>query len=94
MKPAQWGSPLVQEKYQKEKVCDKRHPYLTIIIFYNVCTIGNNRNVSPMNIPLQTFGKAPECRELTPLNVVLLNAQSDGTNINNCAFRGFRFNPN
>ena len=25
MKPEQWGSPLVQEKYQEEKACDKRH---------------------------------------------------------------------
>ena len=27
MKPERWGSPLVQEKYQEEKACDKRHPY-------------------------------------------------------------------
>jgi len=27
-----WGSPLVQEKYQEEKACDKRHPYRIIII--------------------------------------------------------------
>jgi hypothetical protein len=27
LKPERWGSPLVQEKYQKEKTCDKRHPY-------------------------------------------------------------------
>ena len=26
-KPERWGSPLVQEKYQAEKACDKRHPY-------------------------------------------------------------------
>ena len=32
MKLEQWGSPLVQEKYQEEKVCDKRHPYRIIII--------------------------------------------------------------
>ena len=24
LKPELWGSPLVQEKYQKEKACDKR----------------------------------------------------------------------
>ena len=28
LKPEQWGSPLVQEKYQEEKTCDKRHSYL------------------------------------------------------------------
>jgi hypothetical protein len=27
LKPEWWGSPLVQEKYQAEKACDKRHPY-------------------------------------------------------------------
>jgi len=27
-----WGSPLVQEKYQEEKTCGKRHPYGIIII--------------------------------------------------------------
>ena len=32
MKPELWGSPLVQEKYQEEKACDKRHPYRIIII--------------------------------------------------------------
>jgi len=32
LKPEQWGSPLVQEKYQEEKACDKRHPYRKIII--------------------------------------------------------------
>ena len=26
LKPEQWGSPLVQEQYQEEKACDKRHP--------------------------------------------------------------------
>jgi len=25
LKPERWGSPLVQEKYQEEKACDKRH---------------------------------------------------------------------
>jgi len=32
LKPEWWGSPLVQEKYQEEKACDKRHPYRIIII--------------------------------------------------------------
>jgi len=67
---------------------------IIIIITYNVCTIVNNRNVSQMNLLVQTFGNVPECRELNPLNVVSFNAQSYGTNINNCAFRGFRLNPN
>jgi len=32
LKPEQWESPLVQEKYQEEKARDKRHPYRIIII--------------------------------------------------------------
>ena len=32
LKRERWGSPLVQEKYQEEKACDKRHPYRIIII--------------------------------------------------------------
>jgi hypothetical protein len=32
LKPERWGSLLVQEKYQEEKACDKRHPYCIIII--------------------------------------------------------------
>jgi len=32
LKPERWGSPLVQEKYQEEKACDKRHRYRIIII--------------------------------------------------------------
>ena len=35
LKPERWGSPLVQEKYQAEKACDKRHPYRIIIIIIN-----------------------------------------------------------
>ena len=27
-----WGSLLVEEKYQEEKACDKRHPHIIIII--------------------------------------------------------------
>jgi len=34
LKPERWGSPLVQEKYQEEKSCDKRHPYRIIIIAF------------------------------------------------------------
>ena len=32
LKPEQWGSPLVQEKYHAEKACDKRHPYHIILL--------------------------------------------------------------
>ena len=43
MKPEQWGSPLVQEKYQEETACDKRCPYriitITIIIIIIVIIV-------------------------------------------------------
>jgi hypothetical protein len=32
LKPEQWESPLVQDKYQEEKACDKKYPYRIIII--------------------------------------------------------------
>jgi len=32
LKPEQWGSPVVPEKYQEEKDYDKRHPHRIIII--------------------------------------------------------------
>jgi len=32
LKRERWGSPLVQEKYEEEEACDKRHPYRIIII--------------------------------------------------------------
>jgi len=46
LKPERWGSLLVQEKYQEEKACDKRHPYrittttiiIIIIIIMSSCS--------------------------------------------------------
>ena len=38
LKPERWGSPLVQEKYQEERACDKRHPYRIIIIIIMIIT--------------------------------------------------------
>jgi len=40
LKPERWGSPLVQEKYQEEKACDKRHPYRIIIIIIIIIITG------------------------------------------------------
>ena len=39
LNPERWGSTLVQEKYQEEKVCDKRHPYCIIIIIIIILLI-------------------------------------------------------
>jgi len=39
LKPEWWGSPLVQEKFQEEKACDKRHPYHIIIIKITILII-------------------------------------------------------
>jgi len=51
LKPELWGSPLVQEKYQEEKACDKRHPYRIIIIISAMALnltlrIGENETLS------------------------------------------------
>jgi hypothetical protein len=34
LKPERWGSLLVQEKYQEEKTCDKRHSYDDYYYYY------------------------------------------------------------
>jgi len=39
LKPEWWGSLLVQEKYQGEKACDKRHAYRIIIITIKIIVI-------------------------------------------------------
>jgi len=39
LKRERWGSPLVQEKYQEEKACDKRHTYRIIIIIIIIIII-------------------------------------------------------
>jgi len=44
LNPERWGSPLVQEKYQQEKVCEKRHPYRIIIIIIIIIIIGEEKN--------------------------------------------------
>jgi len=41
LKPERWGSRLVQEKYQEEKACDKRHPDGIIIIIIIIIIINN-----------------------------------------------------
>jgi len=38
LKRERWGSPLVQEKYREEKVCDRRHTYRIIIIIIIITT--------------------------------------------------------
>jgi hypothetical protein len=43
LKPERWGSLLVQEKYQEEKACDKRHPYRIIIIIIKTLSF-NKKN--------------------------------------------------
>jgi len=40
-----WGSPLVQEKYQEEKACDRRHTYRIIIIII-IITVKPKRPLS------------------------------------------------
>jgi len=45
LKPEQWGSPQVQEKYQEENACDKRHPYRTTTTTTNNNNNNNNNNI-------------------------------------------------
>ena len=47
LKPERWGSPLVHEKYQEEKACDKTHPYRIIIIIIIIIII--NGTTSKVN---------------------------------------------
>jgi hypothetical protein len=46
LKPERWGSPLVQEMYQEEKACDKRHD--------NDNNNNNNNNNNEQQIRNQT----------------------------------------
>jgi hypothetical protein len=46
LKPEWWGSPLVEEKYQEEKACDKRHSY-PVIINYLLCA--GTRTTRPLS---------------------------------------------
>ena len=45
---AVWNLKLVQEKYQEEKACDKRHPYRVIIITITTTVIIFLSSVRPM----------------------------------------------
>jgi len=55
LKRERWGSPLVQEKYQEEKACDKRHPYRIIIIIIN--TVFPSDIIWLRNISINTLHK-------------------------------------
>jgi len=56
LKPERWGSTLVQEKYQAEKACDKRHPYhiiiIIIIIIIGITTHKNRSKNTEITQPL------------------------------------------
>ena len=46
LKPERWGSALVQEKYQEEKACEKRHPYRIIIIIIIIIHIHTSESTN------------------------------------------------
>ena len=50
MKPERWGSPLVQEKYRREKACDKRS--------YNNNNNNNNNNRNTAHVEYENKGGA------------------------------------
>ena len=58
MKPERWGSLLVQEKYQEEKACDKRHSYrIIIIIIIIIINIGaSNKWLTNADLFAETEG--------------------------------------
>jgi surface polysaccharide O-acyltransferase-like enzyme len=39
LKPELWGSPLVQENFQAEKACDKRHPYRILLLLIIIIVV-------------------------------------------------------
>jgi hypothetical protein len=51
LKPERWGSLLVQEKYQEEKACAKRHPYRIIIIMGKDVEGSSLGVISVTNVP-------------------------------------------
>jgi hypothetical protein len=55
LKPERWGSPLVQEKYQEEKACDKRHPYNN----------NNNNNNNKYNVPVAAERRPQKQHKIT-----------------------------
>jgi len=57
LKPEQWGSPLVQEKYQEEKACDKRHPYRIIMPTNIVAQSKMGVGVEVMVYPLRILAR-------------------------------------
>jgi len=57
LKPEQWGSQLVQEKYQEEKACDKRYPYRIIIIIIIIIIIYCNWFVTRWQWLFYTYTK-------------------------------------
>jgi len=73
LKPERWGSPLVQEKYQEEKACDKRHPDLIIIIIIIIITTTTSKQKAAQVIPIviSPTGVIPKSlsQSLTRLNL-------------------------
>jgi len=55
LKPERWGSPLVQEKYQEEKTCDKRHPYRIIIIIIIIIIATYQESTKSRNYTKQPY---------------------------------------
>jgi hypothetical protein len=64
LKPERWGSLLVQEKYQEEKACDKRHPYRIIIITIIIITTKIQGQVIPTRNYKKYILKQPDTEEL------------------------------
>jgi len=55
LNPEQWGSLPVQEKYQEEKACDKRHPYRIIIIIIIIAITTTITTTNKIKIKISRF---------------------------------------
>jgi len=50
LKRERWGSPLVQEKYREEKVCDKRRNTTTATTTTTTTNNNNNNNNNTVQV--------------------------------------------
>jgi len=76
LKPEWWGAPMVQEKYQEEKACDKRTTTtLLLLLLLLKCTYHISENKLLVDKyyhnKVQTQVYITPCREL---NIILLSS--------------------
>jgi len=71
LKPERWGLPLVQEKYQEERACDKRHPYgIIIIIIIIIISLKPERWGSPLF--QEKYREEKACYKRHPYRIIII----------------------